>query len=295
MGRTAVRGSWGTGRLRRGWPLELEPGPGESPFVLQFSRRAGNEPGHPPRLSQCRAQVVLLPEEYTGANIFYRVADMTYDAQFYFLMCDLQARNATPEEWALAFQQFLHDQQLTLPPGALKMRWISNHDTVSWTFQKQRPLRLYGVERMRALLAICALIEGVPMLYQGDEDPAVYGGQGPSSVDFLARIYALRKDLSAIREGTANYTCVRASAGVFACLQRSADQEAMILVSMSPQFVKSTINVPDTLAGLWSDKLSAVTIQVMPSFHLNTAPYQVRVLVPTGAGAGLHTSRAQKP
>ena len=87
---------------------------------------------------------------------------------------------------ARSFQQFLHDQALTLPPGALKMRWISNHDTVSWTFQKQRP-PAYGVDRMRALLALCALIEGVPMVYQGDEDPAVYGGQGESSVDFLAR------------------------------------------------------------------------------------------------------------
>ena len=207
------------------------------------------------------------------------MADLTYDAQFYFLMVDLQARGASPEEWASAFQQFLHDQQLTLPPGALKMRWISNHDTVSWTFQKQRPMRLYGVERMRALLAVCALIEGVPMLYQGDEDPAIYGGQGPSSVEFLARIYALRKDLSAIREGTADYTSVRASAGVFACLRRSADQEAMILVSLNPQAVESTITVPEMLAGSWSDRLSAETIRAMPSFRLAMAPCQVRVLV----------------
>ena len=26
-------------------------------------------------------QICLLPEEYTGANIFHRVADLTYDAQ----------------------------------------------------------------------------------------------------------------------------------------------------------------------------------------------------------------------
>ena len=131
--------------------------------------------------------VVLLPEEYTGANIFCSVGDLTYDAQFYFLQVDLLAGNAPPEQWARSFQQFLHDQALTLPPGALKMRWISNHDTVSWTFQKQRPALAYGLERTRALLALCALIEGVPMVYQGDEDPAVYGGQGESSVDFLAR------------------------------------------------------------------------------------------------------------
>ena len=145
--------------------------------------------------------VVLLPEEYTGANIFCGVGDLTYDAQVLFLQADLLASNARPEQWARSFQQFLHDQALTLPPGALKMRWISNHDTVSWTFQKQRPARAYGVERMRALWALCALIEGVPMVYQGDEDPAVYRGEGESSVEFLARLYGLRRRLAALPRG----------------------------------------------------------------------------------------------
>ncbi len=120
------------------------------------------------------------------------MSDLTYDAQLYFAMSDLLDRKATPEEWAGALQRFLHDQQQALPPGALKMRWISNHDTVSWTFQKKRPLEAYGADRMRALLALCALVEGVPMLYQGDEDPAIYGGKGPSSVEFLRRLYAVR-------------------------------------------------------------------------------------------------------
>ena len=43
--------------------------------------------------------VVLLPEEYTGANVFCGVSDLTYDAQFYFLQVDLLAGNAPPEQW----------------------------------------------------------------------------------------------------------------------------------------------------------------------------------------------------
>jgi len=262
-----------------GGPLNWNPAMGDRPSRSTLAGGLGMNRAIREGFLKVRSQVVLLPEEYTGANIFYRVADLTYDAQFYFLMVDLQDRNAPPTEWAAAFQQFLHDQQLTLPPGALKMRWISNHDTVSWTFQKQRPLRLYGVERMRALLAVCALIEGVPMLYQGDEDPAVYGGRGPSSVDFLARLYALRKDLPAIREGMAHYNSVRASAGVFACLRRSAAQEAMILVSLNPAAVESTVSVPDALLGDWSDRWCAEIVRATPSFRLAMAPGQVRVLV----------------
>jgi hypothetical protein len=159
------------------------------------------------------------------------------------------------------------------------MRWISNHDTVSWTFQKKRPIRLYGVERTRALLAICALIEGVPMLYQGDEDPAVYGGQGDSSVDFLSRIYGLRKRLPAIRSGTADYDAVRATGGVFACLRQATDQTALVLVSLNPKSVESLVSLNASHAGRWTDAISGESISADRSFKVPMSACQVRVLV----------------
>ena len=223
-------------------------------------------------------ETVALPEEYTGANIFYRVADLTYDAQFYFLQSDLLERHAAPEEWARAFQQFLQDQQETLPPGGLKMRWISNHDTVSWTFQKQRPARAYGLPRMRALLALCAFIEGVPMLYQGDEDPAVFGGQGESNVDFLARIYGLRKQLPALRDGAADYSAVHASGGVFACLRRTEDATALVLISFNPATTTSTVTVSSALPSAWTDGMTGDIVSSKGNFRVPMAPYQVRVL-----------------
>lgn len=223
--------------------------------------------------------VCLLPEEYTGANIYYRVADLTYDAQFYYLQSDLLERKAPPEEWARDFQQFLHDQQQTLPPGALKMRWISNHDTVSWTFQKQRPAKAYGTERMRALLALCALIEGVPMLYQGDEDPAVYGQPGESNIDFLAKIYGLRKKLPAIQEGSADYAASTATSGVFACLRESKQQRALVLISFNPRAVSSTITTSRDLSGEWTDEVSGESISAVKAQSVSMQPYQVRVFV----------------
>jgi hypothetical protein len=222
--------------------------------------------------------VVLLPEEYTGANIFCGVGDLTYDAQFYFLQADLLARSAPPEQWARDFQQFLHDQALTLPPGALKMRWISNHDTVSWTFQKQRPARAYGAERMRALLALCALIEGVPMLYQGDEDPAVYGGQGEASVDFLAQLYGVRKRLAALREGAADYVSPRATGGVFACLRSQGSDQALVLISFNPDAVETDVSLPPGVTGLVQDALSGDRVAVTAPLRVPMRPYQVRVL-----------------
>ena len=103
MGRPAVRGGRGPGGLRGGRSAELEPGPGNRPSLSSLAGGLGMNRAIRGGLSQGQREVVLLPEEYTGANIFYRVADLTYDAQFYFLMADLQARGATPEEWACGF------------------------------------------------------------------------------------------------------------------------------------------------------------------------------------------------
>ena len=159
------------------------------------------------------------------------------------------------------------------------MRWISNHDTVLWAFQKQRPIQVYGAQRMRALLAICALIEGVPMLYQGDEDPAIYGGQGPSSVEFLSRIYGLRKQLPSLRHGKADYAAARATGGIFACLRQAPSQEALVLVSLNPLPVESLVSLLISHAGRWTDALSGESIQAERPLNVTMTPYQIRVLV----------------
>lgn len=228
-----------------------------------------------------RAQknVLLLPEEYTGANIFYRDADLTYDCQLFFLFVELQAGQATPADWAGRLRRFLHDQSLTLPPGAIKMRWTANHDTVSWTFQKKRTRDAYGPERARALLALCCLIDGVPMIYQGEEDPALYGGKGESSVDFIARVIACRKRLAALSRGTADYEAVQAPGGVFACLRECGDEKAIVLVSFSPSASKSALALPPSLQSVrrWKDELTGEEVSTS---SVPMAGHQVRVLTP---------------
>jgi len=228
-----------------------------------------------------RAQpgVIALPEEYTGAHIFYRISDLTYDAQLFFVFVDLQARKATPAEWAGVLQRFLHDQALTLPPGALKMRWTANHDTVSWTFQKQRTRKAYGFERARALLALCCLIDGVPMIYQGEEDPALYGGQGLSIMDYLAGVIACRKRLPALCRGAADYQAVQASEGVFACLRSLGHERAVVLVSLNPADVKSSLTLPADLRAVkaWKDELTGEQVNAA---SVPMSNHQARVLTP---------------
>lgn len=222
---------------------------------------------------------VLLPENYTGANVFYRYADLDYDAQFYYLMGDLQDKDATPEEWASDFEDFLNDQQLTLPPGALKMRWISNHDTVSWTFQKGRPAKIYGVPKMRALLALCAYIPGIPMLYQGDENPAVYGGEGVNNIPYITEIYGLRNRMPVLSVGKADYQSVKASGGVFCCLRSYGKKRALVLISFNPKAIKSALTFHTPMEGKWKDQLSGRTFEFKGEGSIEMSPYETRVLI----------------
>lgn len=223
--------------------------------------------------------VVLLPEEYTGCRMFYRDADLTYDAQLFFLMVELQERKATPEQWATGLRTFLHDQALTLPPEALKMRWTANHDTVSWTFQKQRPRTVYGFKRARALLALCFLIDGVPMIYQGEEDPALYGGKGESIVDDIAGLVACRRRVPAITKGTTDYQAVEASGGVFACLHEQFDERAIVLVSFNSAPMTTRLTLPEHLGAFvrWRDDL---TSEVYSAHEIPMDDHQYRVLLP---------------
>ena len=265
-----------------GGPLNWNPAAGDRPSRSSLAAGLGMTRAIREGFLRAGDETVIIPEEYTGANIYHRVADLTYDAQLYFAMMDLAERGASPEEWATSLQRFLHDQQRALPPGALKMRWISNHDTVSWTFQKKRPLDVYGVDRMRALMALCSLVEGVPMLYQGDEDPAVYGGEGPSSVDFLRRLYAARKSEPAFRDGRADYQSIRASDGVFACLRSSDEQTAVVLISFNPAAVDTSLSTEGSPlpARPWRDLLSGERFGDEQALRIPMAPHQVRVLAP---------------
>ena len=262
-----------------GSPPNWNPATGHRPSHSTLGGGLGMDRAIREGLLKVRPRTILLPEDYTGLNVFYRDGDLTYDAQLFSLFIELQEKKAPPADWAARLQRFLHDQSLTLPPGALKMRWISNHDTVSWTYQKKRPRAAYGQDRTKALLALCYLIDGVPMIYQGDEDPAVYGGKGEPIINYIADLNACRKRLPALARGTADYQAVQASGGVFACLRQAGDDRAVVLVSFNPEATKSQLTLPEPLCSVraWKDELSGEPVDAA---GVPMAGHQVRVLAP---------------
>ena len=131
---------------------------------------------------------------------------------------------------------------------------------------------------MRALWSLCALIEGVPMVYQGDEDPAVFGGQGDSQVEFLAQLFGLRKQLDVLREGTADYLSAKATQGVFACLRSHGNQQALVLISFNAEPVTTEVSLPDDAPRFAHDALSGEHFEDARPLRVTMEPYAVRVL-----------------
>jgi glycosidase len=115
------------------------------------------------------------------------------------------------------------------------------------------------------------------MIYQGEEDPALYGGKGEPIVDFLAAVIACRKRLPALARGGADYQAVRASDGVFACLRSSGGEKAVVLVGFNQDPVTTRLTLPPDLRSVrgWKDELTG---EQPDASKVPMAGHQVRVL-----------------
>ena len=195
-------------------------------------------------IAQVRGSAFAVPESYETDPAMWSVADAAYDAGLYFLLEDLARRGPPPDQWADTLSRWLELQRRALPPWALEMRFTANHDTVTSVFLKARPAAAFGYERSRALAAIITLSRGIPMIYQGEEDAALWGGKFPSSVEFYTRLFNLRRDLEALRRGSAEYRAVRASPGVWTCLRRGGASWALGVVSLWPQEREVWLTLP---------------------------------------------------
>jgi glycosidase len=264
-----------------------------------------------------RDDALLLPEEANGPDTFYKYSDITYDFQLLFTFYRLQMAQATPEQWVDNLTRLLHDQALTLPAGALKMRFTATHDTI-FNLGLMRPRDLFGAPRAQALTALCALIEGVPMLFQGEEDPELYERfpvlerlmknpelqrreamamdlfHRPARLqareepyepvfDFLSRCYQARKEVPALANGGADYVNARATGGVFSCIRGQGADAALVLVALGNEDVDAAVTLPDYLAAVprWRDVLvTSDEFDAANGLAVSMSPGQARVLLP---------------
>jgi len=135
---------------------------------------------------------IILPENFHPNPAFASYTDVFYDMPLYRTMHNLHHAKITETEYVQTLQHWLEAERKTSVKGQVKLRFLGNHDTVSWTFDAQRAQSLYGVKKAKALWSILSLIDGIPYIYQGDEDPASYKLQGENLEEFFSRLFAAR-------------------------------------------------------------------------------------------------------
>lgn len=166
-------------------------------------------------------KTLVLPENFNPVPCYYPVTDVFYGMNLYRVLVELDQRfRDDPAAYVRELTRWLEVEHKTMPEELGRLRFLGNHDTVSWVWQASRAVDWYGLERAKALFAVLMLIDGLPMIYMGDEDPALAGKQGPVLKDFFKELIALRKstvgdsrDITHLYTGNAIFACRRINAG----------------------------------------------------------------------------------
>lgn len=136
----------------------------------------------------------ILPENFNPLPNYYHCTDLFYGMNLYRAFVDLEKLLPTePAEYVRLLTDFLEREMLITPANYHKLRFLGNHDTVSWVWQSARAVDCYGANAAKMLFALISLIDGMPMIYQGDEDPSIYGHDGENLTAFFTALFANRK------------------------------------------------------------------------------------------------------
>jgi len=180
-------------------------------------------------MRQVDPETVLLPEAL--GPMMLENSELVYDYPLYFGVLKKFASDASPEAWCAKTSLWLEQQRLSWPPSACfgLMRFLENHDNV-------RFWRQAGVGPARALMTMCAWIQGVPLYHHLQE---------VGSSEQFEQVNALRTAVDELNVGTARYLAARPDKpGIFTCLREAGDKKALVAINLTAQTVATTISLP---------------------------------------------------
>ena len=196
----------------------------------------------------------ILPENFNPLPNYYHCTDLFYSMNLYRAFVELQdLLHPSPAAFVEGLTDYLEREAWLTPENYHKMRFLGNHDTVSWVWQAKRAVDCYGTDGAKALFAMISLIDGVPMLYQGDEDPTICGGNGENLTAFFTELFHARKRFlprgSNVTEYLHTATPVMAFKRVYRDVpkddyQTEGDGDVWVLINFSdkPQPVPESVN-----------------------------------------------------
>lgn len=115
---------------------------------------------------------LVMPENFHPLPYYAPYTDFFYDMAFYNMTLSLRNEGVSELRFAYEISRWLQAQEKSRATGQIFVRFLGNHDTVAqWysNYDNARPEKIYGSDKVRALWVLLATIDGVPMIYQGDE------------------------------------------------------------------------------------------------------------------------------
>ncbi len=168
-----------------------------------------------------------------------------FDMDYGWTMLSINNKIAKGKANANTLGQYFAKLDTTLPVGAIKMNFTTNHDENSWNGTVQD---IYG-EGTKTFAVLTATIPGMPLIYSGQEadynhallffekDPIVWGDYPMAG--FYKTLLTLKHDNAALWNGLDGGTFRRipslADTAVFAFLREKDDKKVFVVLNLTDQ------------------------------------------------------------
>lgn len=208
------------------------------------------------------ANVLMLPENFHPSPAYAPITDVFYDMPLYRTIYNMRWAGYTETQYVTRLTEYLIAEHGTSVPGQLKLRFLDNHDTVTWTFDAARPQKVYGTEKAKGLWEALGFIDGVMFIYQGDEDPATYRLDGENLEDFFKELISLKREYL---PNTLDTEYIQTDSPIFAFYRFNETTTRQVLVNLSESAQTYRLKDGDTVLGNIGDySLSGSTITLQP-------------------------------
>jgi cyclomaltodextrinase len=197
-------------------------------------------------LEKIKPDIIMLAEA-AKPELLVHAFDLDYAWPFYGTLADVLASGRSAQDIARTWEM----ERRTYPRGALHMRFTENHD-------EKRAIARFGERAALAASALVFTLDGVPLLYNGQEvgdvtesgAPALFENmpvfwkgveRRPEFAQLYKQLIPLRREHAALRQAPVTWVSNSDENRVVTFLRRDGTEEFLVAVNMSNRPFTGTV------------------------------------------------------
>jgi len=214
------------------------------------------------RLDAIRPGLILLAEGTRNLDQL-ETMDLNYGFAFFGALDSVLTKNAPASELRKNWENVVANN----PKGARFTRYTDNHDIANDDYLNRRETR-WGYDCAQTALALCFMMDGTPMLYNGQElaDNArhsIFGrapikrdkendADGKARFQFVRELIRLRREHNAVTDGSLKWLDVEPEKNVVAFLRDSGDERIVCVFNLKNETVEGSVDLSNERLGVLS-------------------------------------------